>query len=163
MVLIIYTLLFMTYRQFFSALLCLSLFCGCKVFRLPEFRMPENLDVEVLRWENGQPFIRTSATCYNQNGMGFWFKGGEVKIYLDTLLLGNAKIDTTFFVPKHTEFKIPAYLRLDLAYLSQHGLKLDSTVLSLNGKFKGSAFGLNKSLKIKYKGMHNINLIMKPF
>lgn len=126
--------------------------------------MPEKLDVQVLRWENGnQPVIRTSATCYNQNNMGFQFKGGEVEIRLDTLSLGKAVIDTTFFVPKHSEFKVPAYLKLDLVYLSNHGLKLNSVMVHLNGKFKGTAMGITKTMQIKYTGKHDVNLIMKPF
>lgn len=125
--------------------------------------MHEAVDVQVLKWENNKPYVRTTAICYNQNNVGFQFKGGEVEIHLDTLLLGRAKIDTTFFVPKHTEFKVPAYLSLDLVYLDKHGLKLDSVMVHLEGKFKGSVVGITKTMQIKYSGKHNINLIMKPF
>jgi len=125
--------------------------------------MPTSLDVEVLRWEDSKPYIRTKAICYNQNNIGFQFKGGTVDVRLDTLLLGHAIIDTTFFVPAHTEFKVPAYLLIDLPYLSQHGLKFDSTVVYIDGKFKGTAMGITKSMHVVYTGKHNINLIMKPF
>lgn len=125
--------------------------------------MPSNLDVEVLKWDGNKPTIRTKATCYNQNNIGFMFKGGEAEIYLDTLKLGRAQIDTSFFVKPHSAFKVPAYLKIDLAYLSAHGLKLDSTIVSINGKFKGSVLGISKTIALQYKGQHNINLIMKPF
>ncbi len=140
-----------------------ALLSACTVFKQPEFRMPANLDVEVLKWDGGKPTIRTKAICYNQNKIGFTFEGGETAIYLDTLKLGVAKIDTTFFVPAQSEFKVPAYLQLDLPYLSAHGLRLDSTLVSITGEFKGSALGIKKTMKINYKGKHDINLIMKPF
>lgn len=139
------------------------LLVGCAPFKTPQFRMPPILDVEVLKWEGSKPTIRTKAVCYNQNNIGFTFKGGEVVIYLDTLKLGKAKIDTSFFVPAHSEFKVPAYLKIDMPYLSTHGLRLDSTIVTLTGKFKGSAAGISKTLDISYKGKHDINLIMKPF
>lgn len=144
-------------------LLCSLTFLGCRVFSVPEFRMPALLDVEVLRWEGSKPYVRTRATCYNQNKIGFRFKGGTVDVRLDTLLLGRAVIDTSFFVPAHSEFKVPAYLLLDLPYLSQHGLRLDSTVVHIDGRFKGTAMGISKTMHVVYKGTHNINLIMKPF
>lgn len=136
---------------------------GCAPFTTPQFHMPVSLDVEVLKWDGNKPTIRTKAICYNQNNVGFTFKGGEAVIYLDTLRLGKAQIDTSFFVPAHSEFKVPTYLKLDLEYLSAHGLKFDSTMVSIKGKFKGSILGISKTLDISYKGQHNINLIMKPF
>jgi LEA14-like dessication related protein len=140
-----------------------TVFCSCTLFETPQFRMPSNLDVEVLKWDGNKPTIRTKATCYNQNNIGFTFKGGEATIYLDTLKLGTSKIDTSFFVPAHSEFKVPAYLKIDLAYLSAHGLKFDGTVVRIIGKFKGSVVGMSKTMEVSYKGKHNINLIMKPF
>jgi LEA14-like dessication related protein len=144
-------------------LLCSSLLIACTPFKTPEFRMPPNLDVEVIKWEGSMPTIRTKAVCYNQNSMGFTFKGGEAVIYLDTLRLGKAKIDTTFYVPAHSVFKVPAYLKIDMPYLSTHGLKLDGTMVTITGKFKGSVIGINQTMDISYKGKHDINLIMKPF
>jgi LEA14-like dessication related protein len=152
--------------MFNKSILSLFLVAGlyaCSPFKTPQFRMPPTLDVEVLKWEGSKPTIRTKAVCYNQNSMGFTFKGGEATIYLDTLKLGKALIDTTFFVPAHSVFKVPAYLKIDMPYLSTHGLKLDGTVVSITGKFKGSVGAINKTLDISYKGKHDINLIMKPF
>lgn len=136
---------------------------GCAPFKTPEFRMPAVLDVEVLKWDGNKPTIRTKAVCYNQNSVGFTFKGGDATIYLDTLKLGKAQIDTSFFVPAHSEFKVPATLKIDMAYLSTHGLKLDGTIVTINGNFKGSIAGITKTLTAHYKGKHDINLIMKPF
>jgi hypothetical protein len=150
-------------KKFNLAVLLMVSAASCTVFKQPEFRMPNNIDVEVLKWDGSKPTIRTGAICYNQNKIGFTFRGGETTIYLDTLKLGVAKIDTNFFVPAHSEFKILAYLQLDLPYLSTHGLKLDSTILIITGKFSGSALGIKKTIKISYKGKHDINLIMKPF
>lgn len=150
-------------NKFKLTLIASGLILGCSPFKTPQFKMPGNLDVEVLKWDGNKPTIRTKATCYNQNNVGFTFKGGEAVIYLDTLKLGKAEIDTSFFVPAHSEFKVPAYLKLDLEYLSAHGLKFDSTMVSIKGKFKGSILGITKTLDISYKGQHNINLIMKPF
>jgi LEA14-like dessication related protein len=136
---------------------------ACSPFNTPQFRMPAKLDVEVLKWEGSKPTIRTKAVCYNQNNIGFTFKGGEAEIYLDTLRLGKANIDTSFFVPAHSEFKVPAYLKIDMPYLSTHGLRLDGTIVTITGKFKGSVAGITKTMAISYKGKHDINLIMKPF
>lgn len=151
------------FNQLKLTLVSCVLLLGCSPFKTPEFRMPGNLDVEVLKWDGNKPTIRTKATCYNHNNFGFTFKGGEAVIYLDTLKLGKAQIDTSFFVPAHSEFKVPTYLKIDLEYLSAHGLKLDSTLVSIEGKFKGIVAGISKTLNVKYKGQHNINLIMKPF
>lgn len=153
----------MTLNKKKLALVFFPVLLACSPFKNPEFRMSRILDVEVLKWEGSSPTIRTKAICYNQNRFGFTFKGGEATIYLDTLKLGTAKIDTTFFVPAHSEFRVPAYLKIDMAYLSNHGLRLDSTIVTLKGKFKGSAAGISKTLDISYKGEHDINLIMKPF
>lgn len=136
---------------------------SCTPFNKPQFRMPPTLDVEVLKWEGSHPTIRTKAVCYNQNNIGFTFKGGEATIYLDTLKLGKAKIDTSFFVPARSEFKVPAYLKIDMPYLSTHGLRLDGTIVTIQGKFKGSVMGISKTMELTYKGKHDINLIMKPF
>lgn len=144
-------------------LLMAAALTSCSPFKTPQFRMPANIDVEVLKWDGNKPTIRTHAVCYNQNNVGFTFKGGEAVLYLDTLKLGKANIDTSFFVPARSVFKVPAYLKIDLAYLTAHGLKLDSTVVTIDGKFKGSAAGVTKTLPVHYKGKHNINLIMKPF
>lgn len=136
---------------------------SCTPFSKPQFRMPKTLDVEVLKWDGSKPTIRTKAVCYNQNNIGFTFKGGEAVIYLDTLRLGKAIIDTSFYVPAHSEFKVPAYLKIDMPYLSTHGLRLDGTIVTINGKFKGSVVGITKTMDLSYKGKHDINLIMKPF
>ncbi|MDR6785386.1 LEA14-like dessication related protein [Pedobacter africanus] len=136
---------------------------SCAPFNKPQFRMPASLDVEVLKWEGSHPTIRTKAICYNQNKIGFTFKGGEATIYLDTLKLGKAKIDTSFYVPAGSEFKVPAYLKIDMPYLSTHGLRLDGTIVTIRGKFKGSVMGIVKTMDVSYKGKHDINLIMKPF
>jgi LEA14-like dessication related protein len=136
---------------------------ACSPFKTPQFRMPPKLDVEVLKWDGSKPTIRTKAVCYNQNNMGFTFKGGTATIYLDTLKLGTAVIDTSFFVPAHSEFRVPTYLKIDMPYLSTHGLRLDGTIVTIKGKFHGSVGVINKTLDISYKGKHDINLIMKPF
>ncbi|WP_144009023.1 NDR1/HIN1-like protein [Pedobacter africanus] len=153
----------MMFNKLNLTLMLTAVLVSCTPFKKPEFRMPEKLDVEVLKWEGSHPTIRTRAVCYNQNNIGFTFKGGEATIYLDTLKLGKAKIDTSFFVPAHSEFKVPAYLKIDMPYLSAHGLRLDGTIVTITGKFKGSVLGIGKTMDISYKGKHDINLIMKPF
>lgn len=150
-------------KYYYFALIPLSLLFGCRVFSPPEFRMPATLDIKVLKWENNKPYIRTTAICYNQNKIGFKHIGGEIDIYVDTLFLGRAIIDTTFYVPKHTEFTVPAYLSLDLEKLAQQGLKFKEVTLRLEGNMKGSALGVRKTVKVNYKGKHDLNVIMKPF
>lgn len=150
-------------RRKIAALTTLALFSlsACTVFNTPEIREPKEMKVQVLRWVGNQPVVRIESHCYNQNGIGFTFLGGELDIRLENFTLGHAIIDTSFHVGAHEDFIVPIQLQLDAVKLGETGM--DFTKLNrvrVDGKMRGKAMGITKSLDIHYDSLHTINLIM---
>lgn len=136
-------------------------FSSCTVFDTPEIREPDEMQVKILYFQDSKATIRIESKCHNQNGIGFTFKGGELDLTLDSFKLGKAIIDTTFHVDAHSDFMVPIQLTIDAAEMGKTNMDFSKGVkVTVDGKMKGSAFGINKTLPIHYEKKHTINLIM---
>jgi LEA14-like dessication related protein len=134
---------------------------SCTVFETPEIREPEEMIVRILRFNGPVATLRIESHCYNQNGIGFTFKGGELALFLNDHPLGQARIDTVFKVPAHTAFIVPIQLNLDLAKFAATNLDLSKKLrVKVKGNMKGSALGINKTLPIDYEKGHLLNLVL---
>lgn len=130
-------------------------------FRTPEIHEPKTMTIHVLRWAGPQPIIRIEAHCYNQNALGFTYKGGQLDLFLDTFYLGHAVVDTSFEVAAHSPFTVPIQMQLDVIRLGAHGMNLAHDVrIKVKGTMQGSAFGISRSLPIAYEGTQLIHMIM---
>ena len=137
------------------------LLSSCHPFETPEIREPKKIRAQVLRFVGNQPIVRMEAHCYNQNALGFTYEGGEFDLFLDTLFLGHAVIDTSFPVNAHAPFTVPFQLRLDAVRLGAHGLDLSKEVrVRVDGSMWGSTLGISKTLPVHYTGRHLIDLRM---
>lgn len=136
-------------------------FTSCTVFETPEIREPDEMQVKILAFDNARANIRIESHCYNQNRIGFTFKGGELDLMLDTFKLGKAIVDTTFDVAAHSDFMVPIQLWIDAAAMGRTNMDFAKGVkVTVDGKMKGSAFGIGKTLPIHYEKKHTINLIL---
>jgi LEA14-like dessication related protein len=136
-------------------------FSSCTVFETPEIREPSEMTVQILSFQDAKANIRIESHCHNQNGIGFTFKGGELDLMLDSFKLGRAIVDTTFKVSAHSDFIVPIQLTIDAAEMGKTNMDFTKGVnVSVKGKMKGSAFGINRELPIHYEKKHTINLIL---
>lgn len=136
-------------------------FTSCTVFETPEIREPDEMQVKILAFDNGRANIRIESHCYNQNKIGFTFKGGELNLKLDTFTLGKAIVDTIFDVSAHSDFMVPIQLWIDAAAMGRTNMDFTNGVkVTVDGKMKGSAFGIGKTLPIHYEKKHKINLVL---
>lgn len=134
---------------------------ACTPFKTPEIREPKNMRVQVLRWVGNQPVVRIESHCYNQNALGFTFKGGTLDLQLENFKLGRAIIDTTFYVSAHSDFIVPIQLQLDAVAMGETGMDFTKPVrVRVDGSMKGTAMGITKTLPIHYDSLHIIDLIM---
>jgi LEA14-like dessication related protein len=136
-------------------------FTSCSVFETPEIREPDEMTVQILSFEDAKANIRIESHCHNQNGIGFTLKGGELDLMLDSFKLGTAIIDTSFKVAAHSDFMVPIQLKIDAAEMGKTNMDFSKGVkVTVDGKMKGSAFGINRTLPIHYEKMHTINLVL---
>ena len=136
-------------------------FSSCTVFETPEIREPNEMTVQILSFQDAKANIRIESHCHNQNGIGFTFKGGELDLMLDSFKLGRAIVDTSFKVAAHSDFMVPIQLTIDAAEMGKTNMDFTKGVnVSVKGKMKGSAFGINRELPIHYEKKHTINLIL---
>ncbi|NML21630.1 LEA type 2 family protein [Pseudoflavitalea sp. G-6-1-2] len=139
------------------------LLASCSVFDTPEIREPKELPIRILKFDtSGHAQIRIEAHCYNQNRLGFNFKGGELDLHLNSYKLGHAVIDTNFSVDGHSNFMVPIQLTINAAELGAiPGLDFTKdNLVKVNGTMKGTALGISKSLPINYEKQHTIKLIL---
>ncbi|MHA4811066.1 LEA/WHy family protein [Flavitalea flava] len=148
-------------RKITGIILSVILFPACTAFKTPEIREPKDMKVRVLRWVGNQPVVRIESHCYNQNGLGFTFKGGELDLKLENYLLGHAVVDTSFYVEAHADFMVPIQLQLDAVRMGETGMDLTKPVrVRVDGTMKGYAWGITRTLPVHYDSAHVIDLIM---
>lgn len=136
-------------------------FSSCTVFETPEIREPDEMIVQILSFQDAKAHIRIESHCHNQNGIGFTFKGGELHLMLDSFKLGKAIVDTSFKVAAHSDFMVPIQLTIDAAEMAKTNMDFVKGVnVTVDGKMKGSAFGINRELPIRYQKKHSINLVL---
>lgn len=136
-------------------------FSSCTVFETPEIREPDEMTVQILSFQDAKANIRIESHCHNQNGIGFTFKGGELDLMLDSFRLGHAIVDTSFKVAAHSDFMVPVQLTIDAGEMGKTNMDFTKGVnVTVKGKMKGSAFGINRELPIHYEKKHTINLVL---
>jgi len=144
-----------------TALLCTLFLSSCTIFETPEIREPKEMQVRILGFDSCFATIRIESHCYNQNRIGFTFKGGELDLMLNEHTIGHAVIDTTFKVAGRSNFMVPIQLKFDANKLGQTNLDFTKNVtVTVDGNMRGTAFGVNRTLPIHYVNQHMINLIL---
>lgn len=134
---------------------------SCFHLEVPKITEPKTIVIQVMRWVGNQPVVLITTHCYNQNNLGFTFEGADLNLHIDTLWLGHALVDTSFYVNAHQNFTVPVTLQLDAVRLGQHGLDLSRKVrIRVDGTVKGSKAGISESFPLHYDGMHMIDLRM---
>lgn len=138
-----------------------TLLGACHPFQTPEIREPKKITIQVERWAGTNAIVRINAHCYNQNSLGFTYKGGTLDLTMENHPIGHAVVDTTFDVAAHSAFTVPIEFPLDVPALGKYNLDLSKEVrIEVDGKMNGTSHGISKTLDIHYDAMHLIDLKM---
>src|SRR5687768_17853499 len=97
----------------FPALLGLIILSGCT--------KPKDLeylgigDVRVLQWGLQESKLGVNIHLFNPNRQKLQLKQANVDVYINNVLMGNTKLDSTINIPKRDTFSIPIVLNVQSA------------------------------------------------
>lgn len=138
---------------------CCVALISCRIFEIPEPRLPEKLPVKIFNITPDRPALRIEGIYYNSNSFGFQIEGGELDLMLDTILLGHVKVDTVINVRPNSLFTVPVFFEPDFVKLSQMPLNFAEPVLiSFKGFMHGSVGWFSKEIEIEYSDMHILDI-----
>ncbi|TDW97026.1 LEA type 2 family protein [Dinghuibacter silviterrae] len=149
----------MSTLRWLAAVTCLALMTSCRSYQSLEFRRIEN--GRMAHFDFVHPLVMADVVYYNPNNVGFNFKGGEVDVYLDSLWLGHALLDTTIHIHPRSEFTITLPMQLDLQRLIKSGVQtyLNRQVhVRVDGFVRASKGLVQKKFPIHFEGEQRLDL-----
>lgn len=97
---------------------------------------------------------------YNPNKFGMKMKDGDIDLYLNNKLIGNAKLDDTYDVPGQDTFILTANMDIDVKSALPSALDIllnNKMTVELKGSVKAGK-GVMIPIPIKYKGEQKLNV-----
>jgi len=146
-------------RLIFTLITGAVFFASCKTgnVREPEYRDIRNIrlvQLGVLQSTAGVDLI-----YYNPNNFGVELSDARGDVYIDDQYLGRFGLDEQVRVGKHSEFLVPAIIKVDMlgAVLNHRELyKKKEAMIRIEGLARVRKAGITKDIPIKYEQMQNI-------
>jgi len=143
-----------------SPALMLLFLVACKTAQIqePEYReirAVRIMDVNLLHTTAGLDLV-----YYNPNDFGVQLSEARGDVYIDGMHLGRFGINDKIQVRKHTEFTVPAVIKLDnISAIRDHRdiWKKDQAVIRIEGFARVKKSGYVKEVPIRYEGTQNID------
>lgn len=131
--------------------------CSTANVKEPEYRDISNvrlMELGVLQSKAGIDFV-----FYNPNNFGVQVTEARGDVYIDNVYLGRFDLEQNVSVRKHSEFTIPAILKLDMiGAIKNHRdlINKKEALIRIDGSARVKKSGFAKDVPIKYESMENI-------
>jgi LEA14-like dessication related protein len=131
--------------------------CSTANVKEPEYRDISNvrlMELGVLQSKAGVDFV-----FYNPNNFGVQLTEARGDVYIDNVYLGRFDLEQNVSVRKHSEFTIPAILKLDMiGAIKNHRdlINKKEALIRIDGSARVKKSGFSKDVPIKYESMENI-------
>jgi LEA14-like dessication related protein len=131
--------------------------CSTANVKEPEYRDISNvrlMELGVLQSKAGVDFV-----FYNPNNFGVQLTEARGDVYIDNVYLGRFDLEQNVSVRKHSEFTIPAVLKLDMiGAIKNHRDQINKkeALIRIDGMARVKKSGFSKDVPIKYESMENI-------
>lgn len=140
------------------ALLSLFLCFGCARVQEPVFR--KITDFRVVRIGVNAVTVGLGMTYHNPNNFTVTVKETAVKVYLDSVVLGDFIQDTSIRVGENTDFTVPlsgtiplrVFLKLNLKNIHKRAVRVTA-----EGETRIGKAGVFVTKKIAYSGEHRLD------
>jgi LEA14-like dessication related protein len=112
------------------------------------------MEVGLLQTTAGLDFV-----YYNPNNFGVQLSNASGDVYIDDMFFGRFGIQDKVTVPKHEEFVIPAFIKMDnISAIKNHReiFKKKQAKIRIDGYATVRKAGFNKDLPIRYEGIQDI-------
>jgi LEA14-like dessication related protein len=112
------------------------------------------MELGVLQSKAGVDFV-----FYNPNNFGVQLTEARGDVYIDNVYLGRFDLEQNVSVRKHSEFTIPAVLKLDMiGAIKNHRdlINKKEALIRIDGTARVKKSGFSKDVPIKYESMENI-------
>jgi LEA14-like dessication related protein len=131
--------------------------CSTANVKEPEYRDISNvrlMELGVLQSKAGVDFV-----FYNPNNFGVQLTEARGDVYIDNVYLGRFELENKVSVSRHSEFTIPAVLKLDMiGAVKNHRdlIKKKEAMIRIDGTARVKKGGFSRDVPIKYESMENI-------
>jgi LEA14-like dessication related protein len=131
--------------------------CSTANVKEPEYRDISNvrlMELGVLQSKAGVDFV-----FYNPNNFGVQLTEARGDVYIDNVYLGRFDLEQNVSVRRHSEFTIPAILKLDMiGAIKNHRdlINKKEARIRIDGTARVKKSGFSKDVPIKYESMENI-------
>jgi LEA14-like dessication related protein len=145
-------------KMLFSSLICLILFTACAKIEEPRFKEVSAFQLRKLGLEDVT--IGFGMTYFNPNNFSVTVKETAVKVYLDSVFLGDFIQDTTVAVASNADFTVPLSGTIPMATFFQLNVKdihKRQVLVQANGSTKVGKAGIFLTKKIVYEGKHRLS------
>ena len=107
-----------------------------------------------------KPKVGMDVQFYNPNKFGMTMKDANIDLYINGLLVGNARLANTYNVPANDTFLLPVNLIADLEKVLPNALAIlanNTMDVELKGSVKAGR-GVFVNIPINYKGKQELNI-----
>jgi LEA14-like dessication related protein len=148
------------FTKSFFAITVLLLVTGCVKIEEPQFRGIRDFNVD--KFGISEVVVGLGMAYYNPNDFTVSVKETVVKVYMDSIYLGDFKQDTLIAVNKNAEFVIPLSGTVPLAALLKMKLKdihKHDVLLQANGLTRIGKAGVFIEKEVGYRGRHRLDQV----
>jgi LEA14-like dessication related protein len=131
--------------------------CGTATIQKPEYR--DISEIKLLEPGILQSKAGIDLVFYNPNNFGVQLSEARGDVYVDDAYLGRLELDEKVNVKKHSEFIVPAIVKVDMIGALKHQqdlLKKKEVKVRIDGMARVKKAGMSRELPIHYESMQNI-------
>lgn len=123
-----------------------------------EYRDLKNFHLQNIGSENSE--VSLDLVYYNPNKFGVDLKNVNCNIYVNSMYIGNFKLDTTMHVPRTSEFTLPGRFEVNTKNILKNSINLlfNEITLTAKGTTRVGKAGIFVNVPIDYSGKHKLNL-----
>ena len=148
------------FTRTFFAITVLLFVTGCVKIEEPEFRGIRDFRVD--KFGISEVVVGLGMAYYNPNNFTVAVKETVVKVYVDSVYLGDFKQDTLIAVNKNAEFVIPLSGTVPLAALLKMRIKdihKRDVLLQADGLTRIGKAGVFIEKAVRYRGRHRLDQV----
>ncbi len=143
--------------SFLASVYILSI-VACKKPVAFDYRNIKNIRVESLGLNTSK--VSMDLVFYNPNNYGVNLKNVNCDLYIDSNHLGKFVLDTLMYIPKTSEFTIPANMQVDMKGLLRNSISLifnNEVTIGAKGSTRVGKGGFFVTIPFNYQGKQKIN------
>ena len=132
---------------------------SCKSGNIKEPEYREIRDIRIMEVGLLQTTAGLDFVYYNPNNFGVQLANASGDVYIDDMFFGRFGLQDKVTVPKHEEFIIPAFIKMDnISAIKNHReiFKKKQAKIRIDGYATIRKAGFNKEVPIRYEGIQDI-------